>query len=287
MTDYHNIIDQFRADMAAAGMVVKEPIIADSVLHRVYVDGDKSGTQNGAYILHADQHPAGYFEHFPQGLKVTWRLDGAGDKPLSLAMRRQIEAERKLRQAERRQRQDEAAEKARWIWQNAKPVFDEAKHPYLQRKLVKAYGLRTSRGALVVPFFDDTHQLVNLQFIDTDGNKRFMAGGRKKGCFSPIGEPAGAARVLICEGWATGASLHEALGALVMVAGDAGNLEPVAIAARRWHPNAEIIVAGDNDETGIGQTAAKKAALAVRGKYLIPEQTGADWNDVIAAGGSL
>lgn len=287
MTDYQNIIDQFRADMAAAGMVVSEPLTADGVLHRVYVEGDKSGTQNGAYILHADQHPAGYFEHFPQELKVTWRLGGAGGKPLSLAMRRQIEAYRKLRQTERRERQNETAEKARWIWQNAKPIFDQAKHPYLLRKSVKPYGLRTSRGALIVPFYDDINQLVNLQFIDADGNKRFMAGGRKKGCFSLIGEPTGAARVVVCEGWATGASLHETLGVLVVVAGDAGNLEPVAMVARRLFPSAEIIVAGDNDESGVGQTAAKKAALAVRGKYLIPDQTGADWNDVIAAGGSV
>lgn len=283
--DYQTIIDQFRADMATAGMVVNEPIIADGVLHRVYVDGDRSGTQNGAYILHVDSHSAGYYEHFPQGLKATWRFGAAVRKPLSLAMRRQIEAERKRRQKERWQRQQETAEKARWIWQNAKPVFETQQHPYLKRKRVKPYGIRSGRGSLIVPFFDDTGQLVNLQFIDAEGNKRFMAGGRKKGSFSPIGEAAGAERLLICEGWATGASLHEALGVTVLVAADAGNLEQVALAVRRLYPAAEIVIAGDNDESGVGQLAAKKAALAVGGKYLIPEQPGADWNDVLRQGG--
>ncbi|WP_446810135.1 toprim domain-containing protein [Methylomonas sp. 2BW1-5-20] len=285
--NYQNIIDQFRADMAKAGMVVKEPLFGDSLLHRVYVEGDRPGKKNGAYILHADNHPAGYFEHFPQDLKVIWRQGDACGKPLSLAMRRQIEAERKRRQRERWQRQQETAEKARWIWQNAKPVFETKQHPYLRRKRVKPYGIRTGRGSLIVPFYDDTRVLVNLQFIDAEGNKRFLAGGRKKGCFSPIGQPMDGERLLICEGWATGASLHEALGVAVMVAADAGNLEQVALVARRLYPAAEIVIAGDNDESGVGQTAAKKAALAIGGKYLIPAQTGADWNDVISAGGAV
>ncbi len=150
--DYQTIIDQFRADMAAAGMVVKEPLFGDSTLRRVYVEGDRIGTQNGAYILHTDGYPAGYFEHFPKKLKVTWRQGGGASKPLSLSMRRQIEAERKRRQRERWQRQQETAEKARLIWQNAKPVFETRQHPYLQRKRVKPYGIRSGRGALIVPF---------------------------------------------------------------------------------------------------------------------------------------
>lgn len=67
---------------------------------------------------------------------------------------------------------------------------------------------------------------------------------------------------------------------------DAGNLEPVAQAARRLFPDAEIIIAGDNDESGTGQAAAHKAALAVGGKVLIPTQGGKDWNDVLTMEGA-
>lgn len=286
--DYQTIIDQFRADMAAAGMVVHEPLFGDSTLRRVHVEGDRPGKKSGSYVLHVDKHPAGYFEHFPQGLKVTWRFGGDSAKPLSLAMRRQIEEERKKRQDERRALQKQTADKARFIWDKAKPVFNASEHPYLQRKRVKPYGVRIGlHNRLIVPLYTETGKLMNLQFIDAEGNKRFLAGGKKRDCFSPIGEASGAERLLICEGWATGASLHEALGVAVLVAADAGNLEQVALAARRLYPAAEIIIAGDNDESGVGQIAAKKAALAVGGKYLIPEQTGADWNDVIAAGGAV
>jgi putative DNA primase/helicase len=293
MTNYQNTLDLFRSDMSSAGMVFKDAIIADGTLHRIYVEGDKPGTKNGAYILHLDGQPAGYFEHFPSGLKSTWRLCADGKcSELPLSMRRQIEDDRKRRQLERKLRHKEAAEKARYIWHKAKPAFSAADHAYLVRKGVKPYQLRMSRGALLVPLYNESRELVNLQFIDVDGNKRFLSGGKKQGCFSVIGDSTGINRLLICEGWATGASLHAELGLFVMVAMDAGNLEPVSLVARSLFPDAEIVVAGDNDipdKKGVcvGQTAAKNAALAVGGKYLIPEQLGADWNDVIAAGGAV
>jgi len=283
MTSYQEIIDQFRADITNAGMVFKEAIIADSALHRVYVEGDKPGKKNGAYKLNMDGNPAGYFEHFPSDLKVFWRFS-VQSEPLSLSMRRQIESDRKLRNLERKQRQKEAAKKARFIWSKAKPIDDSGQHPYLIRKQIKPYLARLYKSALLIPLFNESRELVNLQFIDADGNKRFLAGGKKQGCFSVIGDSAKAERLLICEGYATGASLHKELGLFVVVAMDAGNLEPVAQAARRLFPKAEIIVAGDNDVSGKGQAEASKAALAVSGKYLIPDQAGADWNDVLSAG---
>ena len=207
-------------------------------------------------------------------------------RKLSFTDRRKIESERKKRQLECKNRQKDAAKKARFIWSKAEPIHDSGQHPYLIRKHIKPYLARLYKGALLIPIFNESRELVNLQFIDASGNKRFLAGGKKQGCFSVIGDSAKAERerLLICEGYATGASLHKELGVFVMVAMDAGNLEPVAQAARRLFPEAEIIVAGDNDESGKGQTEAGKAALAVGGKYLIPDQIGADWNDVLSAG---
>jgi len=283
--NHHEIIDQFRAAMAGAGMVTQDTIIADGTLRRVYVDGDKPGTKNGAYILHLNGKPAGYFEYFPAGLKQTWTLSGKRE-PLSLLVRRQIESERKLRNLERKNRQHDSAQKARHIWQLAKLTYDSNEHPYLIRKRIKPYIARLYNGALVIPLFNESRELVNLQFINPDGNKRFLTGGRKKECFSVIGDSSKDNKLLICEGYATGSSLHEESGLFVMVAMDAGNLEPVAQVARRLFPEYEIIIAGDNDESGIGQEKAKTAALAVAGKYLIPPTPGTDWNDFLTAEGT-
>ena len=94
---------------------------------------------------------------------------------------------------------------------------------------------------------------------------------------------------VIAEGYATGASVHEATGQAVVVAFDAGNLEPVAEAIRRKYPDSSIIIAGDCDKSGTGQEKARAAAAASGGKVVIPEEPhdwdavdwkGIDWNDV-------
>ncbi len=86
---------------------------------------------------------------------------------------------------------------------------------------------------------------------------------------------------MICEGFATGASLYEDSGQRVVIAFDAGNLLPVAKNIRELNPDTEIIICGDNDISGVGQEKARKAALSIDGKILIPPLPGKDWNDVL------
>jgi len=90
-------------------------------------------------------------------------------------------------------------------------------------------------------------------------------------------------RILIAEGFATGVSLHEWFKQPCIVAFNAGNLEPVAKRIRALYPNHELIICGDNDESGAGQKAARAAALAVGGRYLLPPIVGTDFNDTINA----
>lgn len=63
-------------------------------------------------------------------------------------------------------------------------------------------------------------------------DKLFLKGGRKSGLWHWCGDPAGASVLLIAEGYATAASLHQATGRPVAVAFDAGNLAHVAKALR-------------------------------------------------------
>ncbi len=276
-----NVIESFKAVMADASIVTDELIIADGKLHRCHVEGDKHGTKNGAYILHMDDKPSGWFQHFKTGATGKWTLSGKRE-PMSFAMRVQIEAELKQRQEEQQQRHAEAANKAAFIWNRAKPITTQSEHPYLMAKSVQPHKARLYRDALVIPIYSQNKQLVNLQLIQSDGTKRFLSGGKKKHCFGVIGKPAAGRPILICEGWATGASLHEATGYFVVVALDAGNLEAVALVMRCIYPGEQIIIAGDNDESGTGQKAARVAALAVGGKYILPAQVGTDWNDSLS-----
>ena len=167
---------------------------------------------------------------------------------------------------------DAAAARAARIWTNAQPA--PADHPCLTAKQADPRALRMdARGQLVIPLQDIDGHLHSLETIAPDGAKRFLAGGAKRGHFAVVGaEPAPLAELsgplLICEGWATAASLHMATGHDVIAAMDAGNLLPVAEALRARFADADLILVADNDtkpdrDTNPGVDAARKAALAV------------------------
>ena len=301
----NDVIDAFTNAMAAAGIVTGDPIIADGRLHRVHIEGHRYGTRNGAYVLHSNGVPAGWFMDFVSGATGTWKSTG-GSWHMDESIRRLIEAERKRRQAERLERESRKASEAARIWNAASPCTS---HPYLTRKGVKSHGLRVGtwrkwiqepsgwrelfiENALFVPAVDPDGKLVNLQGIfpephpDLGRDKDFL-GGRKKGCAFYIGEPTDT--VLIGEGYATAATLHEVTGHLAVVAFDCGNLLDVARSVRQAMPNAMIILCADNDrhtDGNPGLTKARAAAVAVGGRLLIPpfedDEPGSDWNDYYA-----
>ena len=190
-------------------------------------------------------------------------------------------------------RANEAAARAARIWASAHPAPSD--HPYLAAKQVIPLALRRDTGhRLVVPLQDIDGQIHSLEFISPDGAKRYLAGGAKKGHFAVVGAepgPLGAAKgpVLICEGWATGASLHIATGDTVIAAMDAGNLMPVAEALRARFRDADLVLVADNDikpdgATNPGVTAATKVTLAVDGCLAVPQSAG-DANDLFCAEG--
>jgi len=262
--------------MRHSGIVLGGEIIADGRLQRAHIVGQKAGSVNCAYVLHLDNRPAGYFQDMSNpGSKCTWKyqgeISGSNQVKVNTSM---LRMHRQKKEMDLAQRQADAALTAQRTWAAAKPA--PANHPYLVKKDIKPHGLRVLNGDLVVPLLNAADQIVSLQFIRQDGQKRFLAGGLKKGCFFCI--TGGPDRLMICEGYATGASLHEYTGWHVIVAFDAGNLGPVARLMRDWFPNDIIAIAGDNDLSGVGQSAAKAAADAVGGQVMIPRLPG-DWND--------
>lgn len=91
-------------------------------------------------------------------------------------------------------------------------------------------------------------------------------------------------KILIAEGFATAATLHECTGLQCFVAFDAGNLTPVARVVRSKRPLADIVICGDSDISFKGQEAANNAALAVNGLVALPPKLGMDFNDYARAG---
>lgn len=169
-----------------------------------------------------------------------------------------------------------AAEAARALWDAASPTGTS---PYLARKGVQPHGLRfLPDGTALVPLRDAEGVLWNVQRIAPERpakgtDKLFQKGARKTGLWLLLGEPGQApAVVLVGEGYATCASLHDAGGWPVAVAFDAGNLAHVARALRRLYPAALLVLCGDDDRateartgTNPGRVKALAAARAVSG----------------------
>lgn len=272
-----------------AGIAIDEPerIVANGKLTRFHVDGDRHGSRNGWCVLFDDAGGvAGSFGHWRTGITGTWRM---GRGRLTDAERKRLrEATAKAvrqHEAERAKRAEAAAARAVKLWSRAAQADPE--HSYLVRKKIKAHGIRQYDNKLVIPLRDADGKLWTLEFIAPDGTKRFLGGGRKRGCYFGIGHvDPGHGELCIAEGFATAASIHESTGNAVAVAFDAGNLGPVARELRAKFPGAVITICADNDadtEGNPGLTSATAAARAVGGYVAIPPRGYNDFNDAAIA----
>jgi len=220
---------------------------------------------------------------------TTGGLDDEAIRQRQAQAAKRAEQERQQEQARHRQ----AAQRAAALVAKATPARG---HPYLAGKglsevdalrlaePLEVGGYRFKAGDLLVTLTDAEGRTVNVQLINAQGDKCYLAGGQKAKTFHRI---EGGEQVAICEGYATGLSLHLATGATVYCAMDCGNLRAVANLARARHPAAVLLLAGDNDahtNGNPGKTKAEQAAAAVAGVVALPPEPG-DWNDYHQAHG--
>ena len=257
MTDTN---EAFKAAILAAGLTPPDEIHADSKLYRFASDG-RRGDDSGWYVLHTDGVPAGAFGCWREGLTQQWcsKAPDTMTYPEREAYRQKLEAIRKQRDADTAERQQQAAKVAAQRWQAATPATE---HHYLSAKGVQAHGVKREGEVLLIPMRDTAGTLHSVQWIDAEGGKRFQPGGRVKGTYHGIGKPEGV--LIVCEGYATGASIHEATGQAVAVAFNAGNLEAVAVALHQKYPALRLILAADDDWKTPGNPGMTKATAAVR-----------------------
>lgn len=149
----------------------------------------------------------------------------------------------------------------------------------------KTGGVTFRAGDVVVPLYDETGALVNLQLINSEGLKRTLKGGTVKGaCHTIEGKKQAGKRLWIAEGYATALTVHHLTGETVMVALSSVNLLSLASLARQKHPACQIVLAADRDLNGDGQNKATAAAEACEGVVALPPVFG-DWNDAFMQNG--
>lgn len=275
--------EEFTQALEVLGCIVAgEHPIMDGQKHRIGVEGDRKSDQAGFYVCHLDGHPAGYIKNNRTGIDMKWKAKGYSLDPEEKAKLKAVAAAKQAERAARLEETHEATSQ-RIIRQMEDLVPVAEATAYLKDK-----GIQPHVGALTdgdykttyIPAFDADGKLWTMQYIQENGTKRFAKNSRKEGCFHPVGGMealAAAPVVVIAEGYATAATLSEALGQATVSAFDSGNLLPVAQALHQKYPDKPIIIAGDDDlnvgaTLGInpGRVKATEAARAVNGKTIFP-----------------
>ena len=189
-----------------------------------------------------------------------------------------------------------AARRAAEIWDSC--VTESGSHAYLVRKHIGVCGTRrglcedAENAPLLVPLNDVDGTLHGLQEIYADGSKKFPYGTAKTGHFHAFGAPLDSTGwAFVGEGLATlgsFAAYSDYADAALIVAFDAGNVKPVAVALRAKYPYLQIIIAADWDtpaggDGGAGYRFACAAAIEVDGEVIHPEpiqgRNKTDFND--------
>lgn len=204
--------------------------------------------------------------------------------------REQMKAESQQREKERQRRKLAEIEQRRGLfvshWQGLAETAFEGESEYLMNKGLVGFTFPVlPDGSLLLGLVDESGTVTAAQTITQQGEKRLLAGSAKRGAYHAVNAADAPQSVLIAEGLATALSVHLIRPeALTVCAIDAGNLQPVAQVMHQRYPNAQIMIAADNDikpgEPNIGKDAAEKAAKAVAGWVALPPTVEkADWND--------
>ncbi|MES2902670.1 MAG: toprim domain-containing protein [Pseudomonadota bacterium] len=270
-------ITDFIHTMEIEGVKAIEPIaqrLSSGDLIRFRCEGDGKGRLNGWAILYLDERPAGAFGNYRLGVSRKWK--SGDDRQLSPEERRRLQAEwndaKQKRLDEKLRCEREAAVEAQEMWRAGHSASVD--HPYVAKKGLDTIPLRQIGAKLLVPMYDGSGALWNLQRIDGDGSKRFMRGGRVDGLFAIIGsfERRGE-RACIGEGYATMAAVHRSTGHPCIVAFSAKN---IAAVARLWadaRPDLDFVICADDDahlDRNIGIEAAEAAAQAIGARVATP-----------------
>ncbi len=282
---------EFKLVLEQAGLVIDGLPIMDGKKRRVQLQGKGPKNRSGEYHGFLDGRPAGRYKNYLTGVKENWSYQGKIEGSLKVN-KAEIAQKNYDRFVEKESDFRDVVKKAKSIWDSIDSEEMPKNHAYLTKKGIKLHGGRISnKGLVVLPLRNTSYQLTNLQFINEDGEKKFLSGGRIMGSFFQIGFINERSTIVICEGFSTGATLNELLNHPVICAINSANLVDVTAAIREKYPHNKIVIAADNDidipEDKGGNAGMKKATEAAKGiekcsiafPEFLPGEKGTDWND--------
>jgi len=122
-----------------------------------------------------------------------------------------------------------------------------ADHPYLVKKKLSADGVMWDGLELIFPMVDALGFFKTFHRIFPNGAKKMSWALTPQAGMVPLSKEI-SNPIRVCEGWATGKAIQEAVGGTVMCAIPCGNVPHVVAALAREYPALDIIICPDNDQ---------------------------------------
>lgn len=261
---------QCLSHMAGNGVYLKDSLYADGKIHRFqvglkknkdgwYISWDGISTKGNHYLIciYGSWKTEGAFEY------RSWLENSFFDEEERSELQRRLKEKRMAAETAMKVEQDLAAKECQRIWKEAENINPTETHlEYLKKKGVKDYGLRFGNNekgyqSIIIPLKNTVGEIRSLQYISVghDGKvyKCYHTGGEKKGNFFVMDSIANGRPFYVCEGYATGASSHEAVGHPVVVAFDCKNLLAVIENLCTVYPESKITILADDDSETIDQ----------------------------------
>lgn len=274
--DIQAIEDEFTAWLEERGAIIKDPIEFDGQKHYVDTVDGKAGSKKGVYAAFLDGRPAGWYRDYKNGGEIQkWVSTGAAPNPEQMAMlRADAAARREQRAAAQADKFDQTANRLMEEYNRLPDATEDL--TYLKNKqVIAANGLKADeRGNVVIPLFNADGEFRTLERIWSDGSKHLEKDGQAWGSFFVVGgQLKDGDNLLYAEGYATAASISEAINQPVIMTVNAGNMVEVAGRLKDAFPNSTHYFLADNDiykDENVGLEKATEAAELTAGHVLVP-----------------
>jgi putative DNA primase/helicase len=249
----HDYISEFENFLAENGYIIKGSLIANNEWQDCYSPHDKVGSKHstGRYSLkiEADTAIGCFFCWQDESNKISWspKEKSKVSSKERRDMKKKYDAEKKKQEKKEKNRQEKLSG---WLNTAYKNLPKAKMHPYLEKKDIQTHGvkIRAKGKRLIIPIYKTDGSVWNLQSITQAGNKYFFKGACINGGYFPfVHKKDDLSTILICEGFATGASIREATMMPVAAAFNAGNLSHVLHDLKKKFPKSSFVICADND----------------------------------------
>ena len=290
---------------------------------RCPVKGKGKSNRDGGYKLfrNDDGSIGATAKNYSTGDSVGWCDKTQGEKkvvgkvplPDFIANKKQAEWQEIAKNTVEKEVQHMRGNVAQDAYHQLQPALPD--DPYIQKKGISDIGKlkRLDDGSTIVPLYHNG-KIANLQMIPAydSSKKRLMTQAVKTGAYYSIGNGKNPQTVIIAEGVATADSVHQIASeiygkdnVLTLSAIDSGSLKAVANKVDKVYPDAQKIIAADNDalnatraelkfkNAGLNKASEVKQAYPDFQVALCPALTdekgvvkNTDWNDFLKAHGT-